>query len=75
MADTIGRFKISLSTVIPTVLDAGFYYKKFGDIQDRGVISAVLTAANIKIAGTVQVVPIHVMKAYKGNGDIAPRIQ
>jgi hypothetical protein len=51
MAVTIGQNKISLSTVIPTVLHAGFYYKKFGDSRDRGVISPVLTAASVKISG------------------------
>jgi len=51
MAVAIGQYKISLSTVIPTVLHAGFYYKKFGDCRDRGIISSVLTAASVKVSG------------------------
>jgi hypothetical protein len=50
MAVTIGQYKISLSAVIPIVLHAGFYYKKFGDFKDRGIISTVLTAASVKIS-------------------------
>jgi len=48
MAVTIGQYKISLCTVIPTVLHAGFYYKKFGDFKDRVIISTVFTAASVK---------------------------
>jgi len=50
MVVTSGQYKISLSTVIPTILHAGFYYKKFGDLKDRCIISTVLAAASVKIS-------------------------
>jgi hypothetical protein len=50
MAVTIGQYKISLSTVMPTVLHAGFYYNKFGDFKDRSTISTIFTTVSVKIS-------------------------